>query len=156
MTNNIQEIYFDTIIPSLKVMNSKQAYQKISNHVSNLIGVSENTLLNIMLENDALNTSGIGNGVAIAHAKLPRLTRPMIVYAKLDKEIEFNALDDEPVNMVCLVLSPEFEGPKHLQRLSMVTRFFKDNKTRAALEDATDYDSIRMAVKLMNEMKKAA
>ena len=58
--------------------------------------------------------------------------------------------------MIALVLSPEFEGSKHLQRLAMVTRFFNDTYVRNALRQANSYDDIRMVVKDVNERRKAA
>ena len=154
--NNMQEIYFDTIIPDIKVSNEKQVFNKITNHVSNIIGTSEKMLMQTLMENDENKNAGIGNGVAIAHARLPRLTRPILVYATLNNAVEFNAVDDQPVDLVAVVLSPDFEGPKHLQRLSNVTRFFRNNETCNALRDADGYDGIRNAVKHINEIKKAA
>lgn len=156
MAHTLQDMYFDTILPNLKSGSAEQVFQKLVNHVSNLIGTSEKDLYNLLIENGALKNSGIGNGVSIIHAKLPRLTRPMIIFAQLTSPMPFNSVDAEPVDMVAMVLSPEYQGPVHLQRLSMVTRFFSDEETRAALRAAPDYDSIRMVVKDMSERKKAA
>ena len=154
MNNN--QMHIDTILPNLKASNSKQVFQKLSTHISNIIGTPDKKLFDIFVrQEDSLN-SGIGHGVAIAHAKLPRLTRPMIIYSKLEKSVHFNAADGELVDMVAVVLSPEFEGTKHLQRLAMVTRFFNDKQAREILHEANDFESIRNAVKIINERKKAA
>ena len=101
-------------------------------------------------------SSGIGNGVAISHMRLPRLTRPMIIYSKLSHMVDFNANDGEPVDLMCLVLSPEFEGPKHLQRLAKVTRFFNDEHFCNQLRQASDKQDIRFILKEMNDRKLAA
>ncbi len=154
MTSN--EMHIDTIIPSLKAANSKQVFQKLSQHISNIIGTPQKKLYSLLVtQEDSLN-SGIGHGVAIAHTKLPRLTRPIILYARLESSVHFNATDGELVDMVVIILSPEFEGNKHLQRLAMVTRFFTDKSTRETLHDAQDYETIRHAVELINARKKAA
>lgn len=156
MTDDLQNIYFDSILLDMKANNPKQIYQKLSKHISNLIGTPENYFLKLLDENENYQNSGIGNGVAVIHARLPRLTRSMIVYSKISNPVNFSAADGVPVDMVALVLSPEFEGPKHLQRLAMVSRFFSNEETCAMLREATNYDSVRMTVKEMNERKKAA
>ncbi len=156
MTSTAEEMYFDTILPDFKATSTKQLYQMLSKHVSNLIGTSEKFVFDVLMENEALHNSGIGNGVAIADAKIPRLTRPMIIFTKLANAINFNAIDGEPVDMVAIILSPEHEGSMHLQRLAMTTRFFSDEEARNALRKAKDYDSIRLAVQDIHARKKAA
>lgn len=156
MTDNMQEVYFDTIIMDLKAANAKEVYKKLSNHVSNLIGTAEKFLLDTIIENEENKNSGIGGGIAVVHARLPRLTRPIIIYSKIIDPIDFSAADGELVDIVTLVLSPEFEGSKHLQRLAMVTRFFNHEETRTALRNAEDFECVRTIVSEINERKKAA
>lgn len=156
MTKNIQQMYFDTILPDLKATSAKQLYQTLSKHVSNLIGTSEKFVFSILMENEALDNSGIGNGVAIAHAKIPRLTRPMIVFTRSTTPINFKAIDGEPIDMVALVLSPEHEGSMHLQRLAMVTRFFNNKEARQMLRNLEGSDGIRLAVQDIYARKKVA
>jgi len=131
MTNNMQEMYIDTILLDVNVGNVQQAFQKLTAHVAKLIGTPEKFLMSMLMEREEKQNSGIGHGVAVLDAKLPRLTQPMIVFMKLNKTIDYQAADGEPVDMITLVLSPEFEN-------------------------ATDYDSVRMAVKTINAQKKAA
>ena len=78
MSNNIQDMFVDTIISDLKASNKKEVYKKLANHVATLIGTPENFLLDIINKNEQQQNSSMGNGVAIAHAQLPRLTRPII------------------------------------------------------------------------------
>lgn len=156
MTNNIQQMHFDSILPEVKAINKKQVFQQISKHISNMIGTSEKFLFDILVNNEDIDSSAIGNGVAVAHAKVPRLTKPMIIFAKSPKPINFNAFDGEPVDLFCVLLSPEYQASQHLQRLAMTTRFFKDDDVRNDLRKATDYDTIRMVVSHSNIKKKAA
>ena len=153
---NIDSMHIDTIVPSLKATNSKQVFKKLACHISNIIGTPEKKLYDLFVKQEDSLNSGIGHGVAIAHAKLPRLTRPIILYARLETSVHFDAADGELIDMVAIVLSPEFEGIKHLQRLAMVTRFFTNKETRETLHDAHDYEGIRHAVQIINERKKAA
>jgi len=156
MSNNIQDMFVDTIISDLKASSKKEVYKKLANHVATLIGTPENFLLDIINKNEQQQSSAMGNGVAVAHAQLPRLTRPIIVLAKTTQGVDFMADDGEPVDLITLVLSPEFEGPTHLQRIALVARFFNDETARKNLREAEDYESIRSTIKQMNERKKAA
>ena len=153
MQNNL---HINTIIPNLKAGNAKQVFQKLSAHVSNMIGVSQKELYRLLVKQEDSLNSGVGHGVAIAHAKLPRLTRPIILYARLEQAVHFDAADGELVDMVAVVLSPEFETAPHLQRLATVTRFFTNYENRLSLQQATDYESIRRAIDDIQSRKKAA
>lgn len=156
MSNNINELRFDSIIFDLKITGSKQVFQKLAMHVSNLIGTPEKMLFSTLIDQEREQSSGIGNGVAISHAKLPRLTKPLVVFTKLSRGIDFKAIDEEPVDLVCLVLSPSHEGPKHLRRLAKVTRFMSDPAFCDALRNAQDVDDIRLILKETNSRKMAA
>ena len=158
--NNDQQysrtLRFDSIIPEMKVTSSKQVIQKLSEHTSHLIGTPQRFLFETLSDQEHKQSSGIGQGVAIAHMRLPRLTRSMVVFSKLSRPIDFNAIDEQPVDLVCLVLSPEFEGPKHLSRLAKVSRFFSDKSFCDSLRDAKDAHDIRLILKEINSRKMAA
>ena len=156
MTNEMNMMHFDSILPELKATNVKQIFQGLSAHVSHLIGTPEKFLFDSLMELEKQESSGIGNSVAISHMRLPRLTRPMIIYSKLSHMVNFNANDGEPVDLICLVLSPEFEGPKHLRRLAKVTRFFNDKHFCDQLRQANNKEEVRFALKEINDRKLAA
>jgi|GEM_PF-441460 len=156
MTNEMSTLNSDSIIPELKASNVKSVFQKLSTHVHRLIGTPERFILGHLLEQEKRENSGIGNGVAIAHMRLPRLTHPMIIYSKLSQSVDFNANDGEPVDLLCLILSPDHEGSVHLQRLAKVTRFFRDISFCDKLRTATDKDEIRQILKEINYHKLAA
>lgn len=156
MTNDIHELRFDSILLNLKAANSTNVLEKLSKHTSRLIGASQGMLQDNLLKQEEEQSSGIGNGVAISHMRLPQLTKPFIIFAKLDKAVEFDAVDNDPVDLVCLVLSPEFEGPKHLSRLSKVSRVFSDKSFCNKLHLAEDADDIRFILKELNKHRMAA
>lgn len=157
MPDNIQqELRFDSIIAELKVTGSKQVFQKLSEHVSRLVGTPQKTVKESLLAQEKAQSSGIGQGVAIPHMKLPSLTKPLVIFAKLARPVDFKSSDDEPVDLVCLVLSPTHDGPKHLRRLARTTRFFTDKSFCNQLRSATDIDDIRLIVKEINNRKMAA
>lgn len=156
MTNDIQEMHFDSILLDFSANSIKQVHKKLSEHVAHLIGTPEKILFESLMEQEREQSSAIGNGLAIAHMRLPRLTRPIIVFAKLNVAVDFKAADNIPTDMVCLVLSPEFEGPKHLQRLAMTARFFANENTCEKLRETKDKDEVRIVLKNINALRMAA
>lgn len=154
MPHNIHELRFDSILPDLKVTGRKQVFQNLTAHIEKLIGTPSDLLMN---ELDAQKYDcAIGKGIAIPHAKLPRLTKPLIVFTRLERTINFNAADNTPVDLVCMVLSPLHDGPIHLRRLAKVSRFFKDSNFCDALRHADNSNEIKSIVAQVNKQRLAA
>ncbi len=156
MTNKLDELYFDSIILDRNANNMKQSYQILADHISQLIGTPKQYIIDYLLISEKNETSAIGHGISIPHMRLERLTRPMIVFMKLEKGIENKSFDEIPVDLFCLVLSPDYEGIKHLQRLSMVSRCFKNSDFRKNLRMAVTNNDVRHAVKTLNQHRAAA
>lgn len=154
MTHNIHELRFDSILPDLKVTGRKQVFQNLTAHVEKLIGTPADLLMEELEEQQ--NSSAIGKGVSIPHAKLPRLTKPLIVFTRLVRPIDFNAVDNLPVDLVCLVLSPAHDGPIHLRRLAKVSRFFNNSNFCDALRHAKDSEDIKSIIVEVNKQRLAA
>ena len=156
MTDNIQTIYFDSIIPELKATNVKQIFQTLSSHINRIIGTPEKNLLENFIQNERQESSAIGDGVAIVEMRLPRLTKPFVIFTKLSNDVDLKAIDDEPVDLICTILSPEHEDVPHLQRLAKITRAFKNSKFCRDLRESKTIDDIRFCVQKMNEQRAAA
>ena len=144
--NHYDLVSFDLTFPSVKALNKKQVLQDLSKQVANFIGTDQQWLLDNLLEQEKESSSAIGRGISIPHMRLPRLTRPFIVFSKLDQMIEFDAIDSDPVDIVCLVLSPEHEGTKHLQRLSEITRLFQEDHFCQKIREAETREEINDAL----------
>lgn len=153
---NTQTIEFDSIILDLKANSFKQAFQLLATHIHKLIGISKDEIFDQLMADQKEESCAIGNGVAIPHMRLPRLTRPMTIFAKIPTAIEFDSTDGAPVDMVCLILSPEHEGAAHLQRLAKITRFFNNKNILNELERAEDKDDIRLILRNANHQRIAA
>jgi nitrogen PTS system EIIA component len=100
----------NAIIPALKVNGKKQALQEIAAKAAELTGQSDRTILEILLQREKLGSTGVGGGVAIPHGKLPRLNKVFGVFARLERPVDFEALDGQPVDLVFLLLAPEGAG----------------------------------------------
>jgi PTS system nitrogen regulatory IIA component len=159
MTNKDKKLHFDSIMMDVHANSMKQAYQILADQVSQLIGTPKQSIISHLIEAEKNQTAIIGNGIAIPHMRLERLTKPMVVFMKLNNgidAIDMDNVDDIPADLFCLVLSPDYEGTKHLQRLSMVSRAFKNNGFCKLLRQANNKQEIRSAVEIVNEKRIAA
>ncbi len=116
----------DAIIPALRVNNKKQVLQEIAARAAKLTGLPEREIFDVVLQRERLGSTGVGNGIAIPHGKLSHLKNIAGVFARLETPVDFEALDDQPVDLVFLLLAPEGAGADHLKALSRIARVFRD------------------------------
>ena len=130
------------VIPALKVNNKKQAIQELAARAAGLTGQGEREILEILQQREKLGSTGIGNGIAIPHGKLPKLERLFGMFARLDRPIDFEALDGQPVDLIFLLLAPEAAGADHLKALARVARLLRDPEIARKLRDSRDADAL--------------
>ncbi|HUT49929.1 MAG TPA: PTS IIA-like nitrogen regulatory protein PtsN [Alphaproteobacteria bacterium] len=116
----------DTVVPSLRVTSKKQALQELAKRSAELTGLSERTIFDVLLERERLGTTGVGNGIAIPHGKLAELKQLHGLFARLEQPVDFEAIDDQPVDLIFLLLAPEGAGADHLKALARVSRLLRD------------------------------
>ena len=126
------------IIPSLRASTKKQALQEISERASALSGLSAREIFDALLQRERLGSTGVGGGIAIPHGKMPRVTQMLGVFARLEKPIDYEALDGEPVDLIFLLLAPESAGADHLKALSRVARALRDSTLTSRLRATKD------------------
>jgi PTS system nitrogen regulatory IIA component len=132
----------NAIVPALKVTGKKQALQELSAKAAELTGQSERTIYEILLQREKLGSTGVGSGIAIPHGKLARLDHLFGLFARLDRPIDFEALDGQPVDLVFLLLAPESAGADHLKALARVARLLRDREIANKLRESRDADAI--------------
>jgi len=132
----------EAIVPALKVSSKKQALQELSARASALTGQNERAIFEVLLQREKLGTTAVGYGVAIPHGKLPKLTKMFGLFARLDRPIDFEALDGQPVDLVFLLLAPEGAGADHLKALARVARLLRDQDTANKLRAARDAQAL--------------
>ena len=130
------------VIPALKVNNKKQAIQELAARAAELTGQGEREILEILQQREKLGSTGIGNGIAIPHGKLPKLERLFGLFARLDRPIDFEALDGQPVDLIFLLLAPEPAGADHLKALARVARLLRDPEIARRLRESGDTDAL--------------
>lgn len=116
----------DSVIPRLKASSKKQALQELSRKASEISGLEQREVFDVLLERERLGTTGVGGGIAIPHGKLATLDRLRGVFARADRAIDFDSIDDRPVDLIFLLLAPESAGADHLKALARVSRLLRD------------------------------
>lgn len=131
-----------SIIPNMRVNSKKQVLQLLSRKAANLTGRDEHTILGLLLERERLGTTGIGKGVAIPHCKLPDLDRVHGLFARLQRPVDFDAIDGQPVALVFLLLAADEGGSGDLRMLARVSRLFHDQDIREKLLGSDTADAV--------------
>jgi PTS system nitrogen regulatory IIA component len=132
----------NAVIPALKVNGKKQALQEIAAKAAALTGQSDRVIFEILLQREKLGSTGVGNGVAIPHGKLPKLGQVFGLFARLDRAVDFEALDGQPVDLIFLLLAPEGAGADHLKALARVARLLRDPEVARKLRNSQDADAL--------------
>jgi PTS system nitrogen regulatory IIA component len=126
-------LHQDAIIPALKTNSKKQLLQELAAKASRLTGLPEREIFDVVLQRERLGSTGVGNGIAIPHGKLTSIKTIVGIFARLDVPVDFEALDDQPVDLVFLLLAPEGAGADHLKALSRIARVLRDQDLVAKL-----------------------
>jgi len=132
----------NAIIPALKVNGKKQAIQELSARAAKLTGQSERVIFETLMQREKLGSTGVGNGIAIPHGKLPKLEKLTGFFARLDRPIDFESLDGQPVDLIFLLLAPEGAGADHLKALARVARLLRQADVVAKLRETRDADAL--------------
>lgn len=132
----------DAVVADLAVSSKKQALQELAKRAHRLTGLDERSVFDTLLERERLGTTGVGNGIAIPHGKLPGIDRLQGVFARLEKPVDFEAIDDRPVDLIFLLLAPESAGADHLKALARISRLLRDAKMCKKLRGADRADAL--------------
>jgi len=138
----------NAIFPALKVNNKKQAIQELAVHAANLTGLNERTILEVLQQRERLGSTAVGSGVAIPHGKLQKLGGLFGLFARLEKPIEFEALDNQKVDLIFLLLAPEGAGADHLKALAKIARLLRDPEIARKLRESQGADALHAILKL--------
>ncbi|HEY4774858.1 MAG TPA: PTS IIA-like nitrogen regulatory protein PtsN [Xanthobacteraceae bacterium] len=130
------------VMPALKVISKKQALQELAAKAAALTGRGEREIFDVLMQREKLGSTGIGTGIAIPHGKLATLDRLVGLFARLERPVDFEALDGQPVDLVFVLLAPESAGADHLKALARVARLLRDPDVASKLRDARDAEAI--------------
>ncbi len=135
-------IEVSAVMPALKANSKKQLLQLLAEKAASVTGLPEREIFDTILQRERLGSTGVGNGIAIPHGKLAGIARITGVFARLEAPVDFEALDDQPVDLVFLLLAPEGAGADHLKALSRIARVLRDADTVAKIRGTKDAAAI--------------
>lgn len=130
------------VLPALKANSKKQLLQLLSDKAAEITGVPDREIFDALMQRERLGSTGVGNGIAIPHGKLAKVRDLVGVFARLETPVAFDALDDQPVDLVFLLLAPESAGADHLKALSRIARALRDPSTVEKIRATGDSDAI--------------
>lgn len=140
---NIEDILEPgSVIANLHATSKKQVLQELSKAAGEILKTDARRVFDTLVERERLGSTGVGAGLAIPHGKLPGLDHLQGVFARLEKPVDFDAIDDEPVDLVFLLLAPEGAGADHLKALARVSRIMRDRAFCDKLRGSDSPDAI--------------
>ncbi len=135
----------EAVTPSQKAQGKKQLLQDLAARAAALTGLPERRIFETLMEREKLGSTGMGQGIAIPHGRVAGLTKITGVFARLETPIAYDAVDDQPVDLVFLLLAPESAGADHLKALARVSRLLRNQATCEKLR-ATDKPDVLYAL----------
>ncbi|CAN5272792.1 PTS IIA-like nitrogen regulatory protein PtsN [soil metagenome] len=132
----------EAITSALKVNSKKQALQELASRAATLTGQNDRAIFDVLMQREKLGTTAVGYGVAIPHGKLAKLDRLFGLFARLERPVDFEAMDGQPVDLVFLLLAPEGAGADHLKALARIARLLRDQDVAKKLRASRDAQAI--------------
>ncbi len=124
-----------------QITSKKRLFQEIAEQARAIYGVDAVQTLDALQERESLGPTGVGHGVALPHARLHGLDRVVGLFLRLEKPLDFDAVDRQPVDLIFALLAPKNAGVDHLKALALVSRTLRDqdlrNKLRSNEESVT-------------------
>lgn len=131
----------DRVFIDPNISSKKKLLEFIANTVTEQCGLAQSKLFNSLLDRERLGSTGLGNGFAVPHARLPDLKETIGFFVKLANPINFDAPDNQPVDLIFCIIIPEHATDEHLQILASLAKIFSQSSIREAIRTAhTDSD----------------
>lgn len=151
----IQFLNAQGVMADLKVGDKKTLLALMASQAAKITGLHERVILDAVVAREKLGSTGVGKGIAIPHARLKDCPRVIGLFAQLHQPIGFESLDDQPVDLVFMLLSPDTAGADHLQALASISRLLRDGAQAERLRGATSADAI-LALLTQSQLAAAA
>ena len=121
--------------------SKKNVLYELSKLAEKDIKIDSRILLEALTKREKLGSTAVGNGIAIPHANCPDIDKPKVFVALLSNSLDFNANDDQPVDIIFLLLAPDNSGSEHLQALALVSRLLRNKELTTKLRGCKNTES---------------
>jgi PTS system nitrogen regulatory IIA component len=123
---------------SSQTSSKKRLLQEISEQAASVYGLDASEVVAALTEREKLGSTGVGRGVAIPHARFDGLDRVYGFFTRLEKPVDFDSMDRQPVDLIFTILAPQKEGAEHLKALALVSRTLRSENTCSKLRANDD------------------
>lgn len=122
-----------SVLANVRAQGKKQLLQDLSHALAKRVGIDHRAIFETLLTREKLGSTGIGQGIAIPHAKLAGLSRVHGLFARLAAPVDFESVDGQPVDLIFVLLAPDHAGADHLKALACISRVLRDVNVVAKL-----------------------
>lgn len=122
--------------------SKRQVLAVVAEIAARNFGLDAGAVLDALMEREAAGSTGVGHGVAVPHARLEGLQRIRGVFVRLDQPVEFEAIDDRPVDLIFALFAPAESSTEHLRSLARVSRMLRQGDLREQLRQARTPDAV--------------
>ncbi len=136
----------DLVVAQMRVTNKKSLLEELARISAPLANLDRTSVLAALKERERIGCTGIGQGVALPHARFAELQKPVTNFARLSSPIEYDAVDQKRVDLIYLLLGPEIASDEHLKALACAARLLRDPTARQELRHATDEEAISIVL----------
>ena len=136
----------EDVLVGLRAATKKTLLDAIAGRAADRLGLAREDILAPLAKREELGSTGVGDGVALPHARMEGIERPFGLLARLRDPVDFDAVDDRPVDLVVLLLLPVGGESRHLNALACVARWLRDPETAAALRGARDATALHALI----------
>ncbi len=145
----------ECVVANLRATSKKQVLQELARRAADITGIDERKIFAVLMDRERLGTTGVGSGIAIPHGKLPELNRLYGIFARLEKPVDFQSIDERPVDLIFVLLAPEEAGADHLKALARVSRLLRDQNICEKLRGTGEVDALSAILTESQEIRAA-
>ncbi len=141
----------DRVVVPLRVSDKPQLLRELSQRAARLLAIDSQVIFDALQTREALGSTGVGQGIALPHARIPALQQMFGMFARLERSIAFDAIDEQPVDLVFLLLVPDRSGTEHLSALATMARRLRDGNLAAQLRRVSSRSEVYDALTLTSD-----
>ncbi len=130
------------VLIDVEATDKKQTIQALAQHAAAQLGLEEHVVFDVLWEREKLGTTGVGQGIAIPHGRVAGLEKVCGFFVRLRAPVDFDSVDQRPVDLVFLLLAPESAGADHLHALAAVSRVLRDESLCEKLRTAKNVEAL--------------
>ena len=145
----------DGFLINFEGSSKKQVLDELSKLAEKKLKINSTTLLESLTRREKLGSTAVGNGIAIPHANATNIEKPYVFVSTLSSGLDFNSPDDQPVDIIFLLIAPENNGAQHLQALALISRLLRNKDLTTKLRGCKNTESA-LAVISQSIREKAA